>query len=313
MELKIDKKLSRGFWIGILVFVVSYLLLRETDRVKAIWNFLKEIVSPFVVGALLAFVLNVLVRFFEVRLTIIKNDGLRRTLSIVLMILSIILVLAAVLLLLVPQIEDTIALLGQQLPIFYRNAYQLINGILQQHPQLLDILGFEEGLVGIEWMTLVDKVMTMLETSVSSILGSAISFVSTVALGTVNAIISIIFAFYCLAQKERLARQGRKMLYAMCKENRADEIIRVLRMTNTTFSNFITGQCLEAVILGLLFVPAMAIFRLPYIPLICVIIMVTASQLEILLIKLFPSQSDAQRSNLCAILLEGGATTLPFA
>ena len=276
MELKIDKKLSRGFWIGILVFVVSYLLLRETDRVKAIWNFLKEIVSPFVVGALLAFVLNVLVRFFEVRLTIIKNDGLRRTLSIVLMILSIILVLAAVLLLLVPQIEDTIALLGQQLPIFYRNAYQLINGILQQHPQLLDILGFEEGLVGIEWMTLVDKVMTMLETSVSSILGSAISFVSTVALGTVNAIISIIFAFYCLAQKERLARQGRKMLYAMCKENRADEIIRVLRMTNTTFSNFITGQCLEAVILGLLFVPAMAIFRLPYIPLICVIIMVTA-------------------------------------
>ena len=276
MELKIDKKLSRGFWIGVLVFIVAYLLLRETERVKTVWNFFKEIFSPFVIGALLAFVLNVLVRFFEVRLTVIKNEGLRRTVSILLMLLSIVLLLAAVLLLLVPQIEDTIELLSQQIPVFYQEAYQMINGLLQQHPQLLDILGFEDGLAGIEWMTLMDKIMSMLETSVSSILGSAISLVTTVALGTVNAIISIIFAFYCLSQKERLARQGRKILYAVCKEERADEIIRVLRMTNTTFSNFITGQCLEAVILGLLFVPTMAIFRLPYIPLICVIIMVTA-------------------------------------
>lgn len=276
MELKIDKKLSRGFWVGVLVFIAAYLLLRETERVKAVWNFFKEILSPFVAGALLAFVLNVLVRFFEGKLTFIKNDAWRRTLAILLMLLSIALVMAAVLLLLVPQIEDTIAMLVEQLPVFYREAYQLINGLLQQHPQLLDILGFEEGLVDVEWVALVEKVMTMLETSVSSILGSALSFVSAMALGTVNAIISIIFAFYCLSQKENLARQGRKLLYALFKENKADEMIRVLRMTNSTFSNFITGQCLEAVILGLLFVPTMAIFRLPYIPLICVIIMVTA-------------------------------------
>lgn len=276
MELKIDKKLSRGFWIALFVFVVAYLLLRETERVKVIWNFLKGIFSPFIVGALLAFVLNVLVRFFESKLTSVKNEKLRRTLAIALMLLSIVVVLAAVLVLLVPQIEDTIELLGLQLPIFYQGATEQINQILLQHPQLLQMLGIEDGVGNVEWMTLVETVMSMLETSVSSILGSAISFVSALAVGTVNAVISLIFAFYCLAQKETLARQGRKLAYALLSEKRADTLIRVFRMTNSTFSNFITGQCLEAVILGLMFVPAMAAFRLPYIPLICVIITVTA-------------------------------------
>lgn len=276
MELKIDKKLSRGFWISALVFIVAYLLLRETERVRAIWNFLTNIFSPFVVGALLAFILNVLVRFFEHRLTFVKNEKARRALSICLMLLSIVLVIAAVLLLLVPQIEETIETLSLQLPAFYNEAVELVNDILMQHPQLLQILGIEQGVADLEWMTLVEKAMDLLETSVSSILGSAVSFVGNLASGTVNALISLIFAFYCIAQKDTLARQGRKLAYALMSEKKADEAVRIGRMINSTFSNFITGQCMEAVILGLLFVPTMAILRMPYIPLICVIITVTA-------------------------------------
>ena len=159
MELKIDKKLSRGFWISALVFIVAYLLLRETERVRAIWNFLTNIFSPFVVGALLAFILNVLVRFFEHRLTFVKNEKARRALSICLMLLSIVLVIAAVLLLLVPQIEKTIETLSLQLPTFYNEAVELVNDILMQHPQLLQILGIEQGVADLEWMTLVEKAM----------------------------------------------------------------------------------------------------------------------------------------------------------
>ena len=62
----------------------------------------------------------------------------------------------------------------------------------------------------------------------------------------------------------------------MISERRADEIIRIMRLTNATFSNFISGQCREAVILGCLFAVVMAIFGLPYIPLVSVIIGVTA-------------------------------------
>ena len=276
MELKIDKKISRGLMISLLVFIVAYLLLRETERVRMIWNFLDGIFSPFAIGALLAFIMNVPTRFFEGKLMRIKNEKARRIIAICCMLLSVLAVLIGVLLLLVPQIEDTIRTLVGQLPGFLMGVGDRVDEFLTNHPQIQEILGLEGQSVSIQWGALVETIMLALESSVSTIVGSAVSLVSTLASGTVNAVFSIIFAFYCLARKETLARQGRKMLYSFLKPHKADEVVRVMRMTNSTFSNFITGQCIEAVILGLLFVPAMAAFRMPYIPLICVVITITA-------------------------------------
>ncbi len=276
MELKIDRKVSRGFVIAVFALIVGYILLRETERVKMIWNFLKGIFSPFILGALLAFILNVPVRFFETKLGKLKNEKVRRITAICLMLLAVVLVIAAVLLLLVPQIEETVKNLVEQLPNFFVNVTDRVNLFLEQHPKIRDMLGLEDGYLGVEWKTVVETVLSALESSISTILGSAVNLLGSLASGIINAVFSIIFAFYCLARKETLARQGRKLLYSLLKEKHADELVRILRMTNSTFSNFITGQCIEAVILGLLFVPTMAIFKMPYIPLICVVITVTA-------------------------------------
>lgn len=276
MELKIDRKFSRGFLVAVFSLIVGYMLLRETERVKMIWDFLKGIFSPFIIGALLAFILNVPMRFFENKLGKLKNEKIRRITAICMMLLAVVLVVAAVLLLLVPQIEETVKNLVEQLPDFFINVTERVNLFLEEHPQIRDILGLEDGYLGVEWKTVVETVIGALESSISTILGSAVNLVSGLATGIVNTVFSIIFAFYCLARKETLARQGRKLLYSLLKEKYADELVRILRMTNSTFSNFITGQCIEALILGLLFVPAMAILRMPYIPLICVVIAVTA-------------------------------------
>lgn len=276
MELKIDRKVSRGFVIAVFLLIIGYMLLKETERVKMIWNFFKGIFSPFIVGALLAFILNVPVRFFENKLDKLKNEKTRRILAICLMLLAVVLVIAAVLLLLVPQVEETVKNLVEQLPHFFVNLTDRVNLFLEQHPNIRDMLGLEEGYLGVEWKTIVETVLSALESSISTILGSAVNLLGSLASGIINAVFSIIFAFYCLARKETLARQGRKLLYSLLKEQRADELVRIMRMINSTFSNFITGQCIEAVILGLLFVPTMAIFRMPYIPLICVVITVTA-------------------------------------
>ena len=276
MELKIDRKVSRGFVIAVFALIVGYMLLRETERVKMIWNFLKGIFSPFILGALLAFILNVPVRFFETKLGKLKNEKVRRITAICLMLLAVVRVIAAVLLLLVPQIEETVKNLVEQLPNFFVNVSDRVNLFLEQHPKIRDMLGLEDGYLGVEWKTVVETVLSALESSISTILGSAVNLLGSLASGIINAVFSIIFAFYCLARKETLARQGRKLLYSLLKEKHADELVRILRMTNSTFSNFITGQCIEAMILGLLFVPTMAIFKMPYIPLICVVITVTA-------------------------------------
>ena len=116
----------------------------------------------------------------------------------------------------------------------------------------------------------------MVGSSVSSLIVSAFSAIGSVFSGVVNFVIAIVFAIYSLFQKETLARQGRKLLYAFVPERAADYIVRVLRLSNSTFSNFLSGQCVEVCILGCLFAIAMAIFKMPYIPLISVLIAVTA-------------------------------------
>lgn len=276
MELKIDKKIGRNIVITGIVLFATYLLLRETDRIKSLWDFVRGIISPFLIGASVAFVLTVPLRAIEKKLTFIKNEKAQRIAAICLTLFAVIALIALVLLLLVPQLSKTIARLGEQLPSFFRRVNDLLMENVEKYPQLGKWLDIEEGEYGIDWMSLVEKVIAALKTSVSSVVGGAVSLVGGLISGVYDAIFSVIFAFYCLAQKETLARQGRKLLYALISEKRADSVVRVLRMSNTVFSNFITGQCMEAVILALMFVPVMLIFRLPYVPLICVIIAVTA-------------------------------------
>ena len=124
--------------------------------------------------------------------------------------------------------------------------------------------------------TLIQNALTIAKNSVTTIIGGAVSAVESVFSAVFDFIIGIVFAIYCLFQKETLARQGRKLLYAFLKEKTADKIIRVLRLTNSTFSNFLSGQCVEVCILGLMFAVVMSIFRMPFVPLISVLIAVTA-------------------------------------
>lgn len=276
MEIKIGKREVRYIFLFVLLAIIFYWVLHETERLQSAWVFVASIFAPFFAGAAMAFVLNVPVRAFEKRLTFLSKQSLRRIFAILLSLLSLVLVIAAVIWLLVPQITETVGMLVEQLPSFFAKVNEKLMELFEEFPELEELLGLNLAAGGVEWMKLVEKVMSALETSISSILGGAVSFVSNFASAIFNAVVSVVFAFYCLTQKEELARHGRRLVYAIFKTRYADELIRIARMTNTVFSNFITGQCLEAVILGLLFVPAMAIFRMPYIPLICVVISVTA-------------------------------------
>lgn len=277
MEIKIDKKVVRLVFIAVLGAIGFYWLLHETERVKAVWGFLLGIFSPFVIGALLAFILNVPLRFFERQLSrVIKSDVPLRLAAIFMTLIALAVMIAAVVMLLIPQIEETVKLLIEQFPPFFRKVNLVLNDIFIRHPELKEMLGLSAHKGEIEWMKIVETVMNFLETSISGVVGSAFTLVTNLAKFIFNAVISVVFAFYCLTRKESLARIGRKLLYASMRESRADEVVRVLRMINTVFSNFITGQSLEAVILALLFVPAMAVMKMPYIPLICVVIAITA-------------------------------------
>lgn len=275
-QIKIEKKTILRIFLCVLGCIAFYWVLHEPERVKSFWNVISGIFSPFVVGSVLAFILNVPMRAFEKWFKFIQSEKSRRIVAILVTILSIGIVLAGVVMLLVPQIEETLALLVSQLPGFFDRTYAVVMDFLKERPELMEWVSTNIGLENLNWSGIIEKVAAWFGDSLKTIFSGAVSAVTGVFGVAFNAIVGIVFAFYCLARKETLARQGRKLIYAIASEKVADEVVRILRMTNSAFSNFLAGQCIEAVILGLLFVPAMAIARMPYIPLICVLIAVTA-------------------------------------
>ncbi len=274
----LDKKTIRHIFLCVIGCIAFYWLLHEPERFQSVWNTFIGILAPFVVGAAIAFIVNVPMRSIENKLGFIKQRKLRRAVALVLTLIIIVVVIVGVVMLLVPQVEQTIADLVAELPGFFEELQIGFDNLLDRYPELREwydkTIKFDWN--SMDWGALIQKAADMLSKSLSSIFSGAVSVVGNLAGAIFNAVISFVFSLYCLAHKDTLARQGRKLLYSIIPEKFADEIIRILRMTNSAFSNFITGQCLEAVILSLLFVIAMMIFQMPYIPLICVLICVTA-------------------------------------
>lgn len=272
----IEKKTLRNVFIGVAICIFLYWILHETERVKSVYTLIKGVLSPFVLGASLAFILNVPMRAIEGLFQGVKNLRLRRLISVILAFIAVLLILTVVFLLLVPQLTNTIQSLIPKIYSFVVNAESYVTNFLQKNPEAMEWVVANTDFESFDWAGLAQKAISMVGTSVSKIVDGAFSAIGSITGALIDVVIAIVFALYCLFQKETLARQGRKLLYAFIPENVSDQIIRVLRLTNVTFSNFISGQCVEVCILGALFAVSMAIFRMPYIPLVSVLVAVTA-------------------------------------
>ena len=274
--MEVNKKALRSLFGGVILCIVVYWLLHETERVGRVFEWFTGLISPFVLGAALAFILNVPMRAIERLLKGISKPGTRRALALLLTFVAIILVLALVVILLIPQIDATAKTFIAELPGFFRRVEVVISEFLAENPQILQWLTENTNFENFDWATIVQKAVEIAGNSVSSIVNGAFSAVGSVFSVALDVVIGLVFALYCLGRKEILARQGRRLIYSLLPEKVCDEIVRILRMTNSAFSNFISGQCLEALILGCMFAVSMAIFGMPYIPLVSVLIAVTA-------------------------------------
>ena len=274
--MEINKKTLRNLFVVVASGILLYWLLHETEHVKIVLDVVKGIFAPFVLGAGLAFILNVPMRAIEGYLKNISNERFRRLVAVVLTFVAVCLVFALVFVLLIPQLVDTIHSLVPSLIEFVGEVEEFFHEFLYENPEIMEWFVNNTEFENIDWASLLQQAISVFGSSVSSLVVSAFSAIGTVFGAVVNFVIAIVFAIYSLFQKETLARQGRKLLYAFIPEHAADYIVRVLRLSNSTFSNFLSGQCVEVCILGSLFAISMAIFKMPYIPLISVLIAVTA-------------------------------------
>lgn len=274
--MQIDKKTLRNLFILAMGSITFAWLVLDTGRVQALLSATWSLISPFAAGAAIAFVFNVPMRAIERQIEPIRNQGFRRFISIILTILALILIITFVVELLVPQIRQTTEALVVTIPDFVSREVDNLTKFLENHPELQAWVMENTDLANFDWSQLIQKLVSFIGNGMSAVLNSVWGFIAGLTNGLMNAFISVAFAVYSLSRKEILARQGRRILYSIVPERTSDEVVRVLRLTNTTFSNFISGQCLEALILGCLFAVAMFIFDMPYIALVSVIISVTA-------------------------------------
>ncbi len=266
----LDKK---TIWKIIGIITAAAIIFAIFRNFTAVLEFLKgaaSIFTPFVAGAAIAFVVNVPMRAIEKGLfpKSKKLEKLRRPLAFILTLLAILAVVSVVVILVVPQLGETFRTLGSKIPSFMDKAELYIEGIFKDYPQIQSTIA---GL-SLDWSGIMTSASGWIQSGLSSTLDVAANAVN----GVVSAFIGFVFAIYILLQKEKLGNQAKMVLYALVPEKAADKIMSIASQTSKTFSNFLSGQCLEAVILGCMFAVVMLILRMNYVALISVLIAFTA-------------------------------------
>jgi len=267
MEIKKSQGYKRWLMLiltGIIVFVVLYVSLNNLSAlITQLKNFF-GLFLPLITGGCVAFVLNVPARalcnlFTKLQKKAKKGKGkvypkFNSVISIVITILGVILLLYFIISMVIPQI--------------YESLISIFELIKKKFPE---IVAFLEG-YGIDTKTFrgimekidFNEIVQRLTSSVDTIVQTTVNAASSVISGIFNTVTSIIFAIYILSNKNKLKHQCKMVTYAFFKEKTADKICYVANLTSKTFSNFISGQCLDAVILGIMFFIVLSLFGFPY-------------------------------------------------
>lgn len=265
---------------GLIVFTVILLI--------ALWNYSLildvlgqgvGIVYPFLLGGAIAFVINVPMSFFEEKLfqnQMMKNkkvaQRLARPISLIITLIVVVSVIGLVVFGVLPKLGDTFISIGKGIQSFMPKAQSWAEEIFHNNKEIKEWLDS----LTLDWDKIINEVVKFFTSGASSVLGSTIVVARRIASGITTFVIAFVFACYILLQKEKLNIQIRKVMYAYMKEDLVKKVLDVCSLSYRTFSNFLTGQCLEAVILGTMFVICMGILQMPYAMLIGVLIAFTA-------------------------------------
>lgn len=270
-----DKKLKHNLIVATYTVILAYLLL-NLSTVGGVLSGLITVVKPFIIGIAIAFVLNLPMRMYEDKVLkkIIKPSKkldltkLIRPLSLVLTIITVVGVLIAIVIFVVPQLIDSASTLVNNVP-GYINSLENLIGDYAANTKVLENIYTEIISAGKEIVTFVGTLTT-------SVLGQIFTITVGITSTIINFVIAFIVSIYILLSKEKLTLQIKKLLYAFISEEKVKKIITLGRLSNDKFSKFISGQCIEACILGLLCFIGMSIFSMPYALLISVLIALTA-------------------------------------
>jgi len=264
-----SKEELKKWLIIILTVMIGYWLI---NNYIIVLNFIGKIVNvslPFLIGIALAYILNIpMTKIEKILKRKIKANYKRRIISIILSLILLILIIAFVAFMLIPELIQNIELLIKNIPTLIENTQNWILNLLDQYPKIqIEINNTFKENANIEGMII---------PTLNYLLNGSINIISSLVSGIITIFTALVFAIYMLAQKEKLLTSIKKILKAYLKKQHTNKIFRIATITNNTFTKFISGQCVDAVILGIIFFIVLTIFRFPYALIISVLITITA-------------------------------------
>lgn len=268
---------------GLILFTIfALVVLWNFELVFKGIQFLWGVVSPFVLGGVIAFIVNIPMTFLEGKIfgkmKEVKGkkykwvDKLARPLSLILTWLVIIGIIAVVVLVVVPELGRTILGLGKTIQDFVPQVQQWAIELFEDNEEIVKAISE----IDFKWDEMLGNVVGFLKSGAGSVLDTTMEAAKNIISGVTTFFIAFVFSFYVLLQKEKLGEQVKKLMHAFMPEDWKNIFLALGSVVNKSFTNFFTGQCLEAVILGLMFLVVMAILQLPYALLISVLIAFTA-------------------------------------
>lgn len=277
--MQLDKEnIKKIRWL-IAFAILLYLGVQNLHIVISTVRVLLGFLFPFIIGFGIAFILNIPMKFIEHHLfgKSLKQEKktvqkLARPVSLVLSICFVICIIVIVMLVVVPELGATFVNIAKKIeeniPVFQK----WIDNVFGNNPEVVkwaQSLDIEPGKI-------IDSVLSVLKNGVNNIVSSTVSITMGLLTTAMNVSIGFVFACYVLLQKEKLLQQIKKAMYAMFPEKPVRYLTHVWNLANRIFSSFITGQCIEAVILGSMFFVSMTILHFPYAMLVGVLISFTA-------------------------------------
>lgn len=253
----------------IFVIAIAYWIVNNYGVILSILHTVFKVIFPFILGGIIAFVLNIPMTKIEKFLKRkIKKKIPLRIISICLSLLILISIIALLLFLLIPELVQNLQLLINNIPSILNNIESWFLDLLSKYPK-----------IQIKFQEIFEQ-----SGSFNGIVANILNYVANGAIGIIGSIVSgfitfftaLIFSIYMLSQKEYLLNAIKKLINAYIDEKKANKVLNFGKLVNKTFYNFVSGQCVEALILGTIIFVVCSIFRFPYALLIAVLTAVTS-------------------------------------
>ncbi len=267
------KSLAKWF-IGVVgACILIFLGLHNIDRVTAFLSHIISLIMPLILGFTFAIILNVPLKFFE-RHLFPKSDRLflkrlRRLLAFIISLVTILGIITGVVLLVVPELSHAVQVMAESI-------VEIAERLGKMSAEEFEELPFGNYLLNMDWNKLLDTAQTWLKNQGGSIVNKAFDTIGTLIGGVFDFFISFVFAVYILFSEEKLKKQATRLINAWLPSKFGVWFIHACSIASKNLRNFISGQFIEAIILGSLCFIGMTLLSIPYSPMVSVLVGVTA-------------------------------------